>query len=45
MRAARPLRMAVDGDPSPVTDEYHELRAVLREVSGRAVVCGGTLNP
>lgn len=93
MRAARPLRMAVDLDPSlnnhltpdavsvrerspnettdgtrrvlpgrrkrphpgpgeramgvydSVTDEHHELRAVLGEVNGLGVVCGGTLNP
>ena len=29
----------------PVTDEHHELRAVLGEVNGLGVVCGGTLNP
>ena len=29
----------------PVTDVHHELRAVLREVNGLGVVCGGTLSP
>lgn len=28
-----------------VTDEHHELRAVLRAVNGLGMVCGGTLNP